>query len=484
MSDSPTPPNDDTSLAREPTTYAPVYLTVPDGSGYGDARSLIGRRPVLDSDEAETTDYTLTLDDHALFSGLPRTGKTSPLQNVARALHEDHDYSYLHLFDDGRNEAAMSSLPATNPGIVDTLDDFDMEPTGMDMEVFIPATESMPDYLPSNFTPFTLSHTDVPDAYRDTATWDVLSEAGIISESGADTNIAIEEVVADNDRAASLFLDSDALPSDVSAGRVRIALADVWLESIYRARDQDPRLPRVTVALDGLRIAAPHRLDDHHPCPDVTRSLRETVYKTLVQGGSRRVSLLAATSDFTELYKPVRENFSSRFIFRSSVSSLDAGTVLPDATKHQIKNLESGTAAVTVDRGTVWPVDLAPAPFSIGDADNHWRDDYGRAAGARIGQATYPDGHPVRDADWWIDVAETEVTRDRLPEVGEWFLLPQDFDTDDPPLSMRVDEDGEKTQFLEREIVEDTLRWGRSEDASDCYPLVATEELVGRVAKR
>jgi hypothetical protein len=262
-----------------------------------------------------------------------------------------------------------------------------------------------------------------------------LAGKGLIAGSEATTNLDIVDLVSDAETAAVLCCNF--LP-DGQEG-LKYTIMDLWLRLVYRARDKHPRLPRVVLEIRELKNIAPTNnvLGERHR--DAIKTLRQTIFFLSTQGGSRRIMMLGSTQKLNDVYKPVRSNMATKILLQlgeEEVETLDRAHNFSDEMKRQLKEFSIGQGMIIAGGQAYWPIEFRGAPCGLGLGDQHWRDRYGVAYGARIREQQragwYPRG---RDApgrpDWWVDANTGDVYRTveaGPPDVGEWYLLPQDVE--------------------------------------------------------
>lgn len=153
---------------RDMSRYAPVRFESIDEPGartQSDPPTPVGRRRVGSDAEGDIEDYSVEIPhkscDHVLAIALPRRGKDSTLASLGMNLKNEHQYSYFSVFDDGRMETPMLAVPSDDEDIQQSLAEMGQEPEAMDAEVFVPRMSGVPDQLPANFRPFTISIGDL-----------------------------------------------------------------------------------------------------------------------------------------------------------------------------------------------------------------------------------------------------------------------------------------------------------------------------------
>lgn len=262
-----------------------------------------------------------------------------------------------------------------------------------------------------------------------------LAGKGLIAGSEATTNLDIVDLVADNETAAVLCCNF--LP-DGQEG-LKYTIMDLWLRLVYRARDKHPRLPRVVLEIRELKNIAPTNnvLGERHR--DAIKTLRQTIFFLSTQGGSRRIMMLGSTQKLNDVYKPVRSNMATKILLQlgeEEVETLDRAHNFSDEMKRQLKEFGIGQGMIIAGGQAYWPIEFRGCPSGLGLGDQHWRDRYGLAYGARVREEDragwYPRG---RDApgrpDWWVDANTGDVyatVEAGPPDIGQWYLLPQDVE--------------------------------------------------------
>jgi hypothetical protein len=507
------------SSITDKSQYAPVYLesiTEPSARSVSDP-TPIGRRRIAHDDPSGPSAREVVIPhqscDHILAVALPRSGKDSTLTSLALNLQREHGYSFFSILDDGRMETPMVSIPADEDAILDSLDRFGQSPQAMNAEVYVPAMEGLPDALPANFRPFTISidsltpnlilrlagvttsdatceqlikkaldetlnnsgavhellsrlngysegvtanieWTEVHDTGGTTTTEDYttqyeigrekalkqaaqrlaqLAGEGLIASPSAATNIDMPTLIADQDTATVLccnFLNS-------SHASLKYTIMDLWLRLIYRARDTNPRLPRVCLGIRELKNVAPSKLADVR-YRDAIKTLRQTIFFLSTQGGSRRILLLGSTQKLNDVYKPVRTNMATKLLLRlgeEEIETLDRSYHFSREQKRQLSEFSIGMGMVMAGGDAYWPIEFRGAPCGLGLGDQHWLDRYGKAWGARVRQSAGDNWQQTHgNAAWWVHTktATTYAPENRPPRIGdiysEWYLLPQDFD--------------------------------------------------------
>lgn len=466
------------------TAYAPVQMQeieTPGAATSVETPTPIGRHRVGNDDLDNLEDHRVVIPhqscEHILVAGLPRVGKDSVVASIGKNLKDEHGYSYVSVHDDGRMETPMLSIPNDENRMQNVLEKFDQTPEGVDSEVFVPATGDLPEYLPANFRPFTLSRDALPpslftqgDLERQDAL-DLLSDHGVLAPDEAETALDMQEVIANNERAAVLccsFIDIDyRKPEDLEQfGKLKYTLMDLWLRLVYHVRDENPRLPRVCLEARDLDTMAPSRLQDSS-APETIKGLRRSATRIATEGGSRGILMVSSTSEYTGVYGPVRENIPTKVLMRCSedtVEPLDNIYNFSDGQKRALSSFNRGEGTLITDGKTHRPpvIEFRPSPTGLGIGDLQWRDRYGRAWGARVRMG----GYESVDANWWTPVRNPSGHSAGVPEVGDWYLVSEDFPENTDPED--VDED------LVAEVLEDR----RAEGVYSNLSLVPTNDLL------
>lgn len=471
-----------TESVKDTTAYAPAFLEDAEaGPDEEPAGPPVGRYRL--AVEEVTPDHSIEIPheagEHIFVAGSPRSGKDSALVSIGKALKDVHGYSYFSILDDGRMETPLLATPTSDPDMEEALAKFDQQPAGMNVDVFVPSTDSLPDELPGNFRPFTIgidslstslllrlggvedadlsldsTVTDTRDqavsgsgdpedlisglesaAERQVENQDPLSsiadrlrtlvDAGVVASTSAETNVDMAEVIENQERGAVLccnFLEQDQ-------EALKYTITDLWLRLIYQARDEDFSLPRVCLEIRGLDNLAPARLSDV-AYPGEVQWVRETIYLLSVQGGSRRVLMLGSASNPSGVHQPVRSNMATKIVLRlggSEVELLDKTFSFTSQQKKQIQNYDRGTGMLIIGGDCYSPIQFRPAPCGWGAPGEPWLDEYGRAAGARV---LSTESDTELSSQWWVDLADCQVNRATdvtAPVPGQWYLTAADF---------------------------------------------------------
>lgn len=256
-----------------------------------------------------------------------------------------------------------------------------------------------------------------------------LAAEGLITSPKAATNLDMKGLIADQERAAVLccnFLGAGLEP-------LKYVIMDLWLRLIYQARDQNPRLPRVCIEVRELKNIAPSKMADVRYKADI-KTLRQTIFFLTTQGGSRRILLLGSTQKWNDVYKPVRSNIAIKVLLQlgeDEIDTLDKTHHFSWEQQRQLAEFNIGQGMVISEGKPDWPIELRGAPCGLGLGDRHWRDRYGVAWGARVREHETDSWKGDEPAEWWVDVVDLSVynlKEDGKPDIGNWFLLPEDLE--------------------------------------------------------
>ena len=256
-----------------------------------------------------------------------------------------------------------------------------------------------------------------------------LAAEGLIASPSAATNLDVPELIRNQERAAVLccnFLGGGLEP-------LKFVIMDLWLRLIYKARDQNPRLPRVCIEIRELKNIAPSKMGDVRYKSDI-KTLRQTIFFLTTQGGSRRILLLGSTQKWNDVYKPVRSNFAIKVLLQlgeDEIDTLDDTHHFSWDQKQQLSEFSIGQGMFLAEGSADWPLELRGAPCGLGLGDRHWRDRYGVAWGARVREHQHDSWRGDDDPEWWVNVVDLSVhdIDETKPEIGEWYLFPEDLET-------------------------------------------------------
>lgn len=266
---------------------------------------------------------------------------------------------------------------------------------------------------------------------------------GLIEDKGADTNLDMADVLSRQEAVA--VLNCNFLEEGNEA--LRFTIMDLWMQLIWRARDQNSRLPRVALEVRELKNIAPSKLTDTKYSSEA-KATRQTLFKIASQGGSRRVLLVGSTQKINDVYKAIRSNMATKIILRNDdegVNTLADNYHFSQEQRRQIKNFKKGQGMILEPGARHWPVQFAGARCGLGDGDRDWLDRYGLAWGARVRESPHDKWQSRHSPDWWVETNALEVVEDEIPDPGEWFLLDEDFP------------DGVGPADVDRDLVDDVL---------------------------
>jgi hypothetical protein len=301
-----------------------------------------------------------------------------------------------------------------------------------------------------------------------------LAGEGLLAGRDAATNIDMERMIANNEKATVLCCNF------LGQGRetLKYLIIDLWLQLIFQTVDDNSRLPRVCLEIRELKALAPSKNADVR-WKDAVKDLKQTLFFLSTQGGSRRILLLGSTQKLNDVYKSIRTNMATKVLLQlgeEEIDTLDDSYNLRPEQKRQLKEFGIGKGMIISSEGMVWPVELRGAPCGLGDGDRHWLDQYATAFGARVREEKLkhePDQIKAQDrqwrykhsaAEWWVEVPTGKVsTMQNTPNIGvpysTWYLLSTDFPDDFDAL------DPENTETIPESTIREVLRERRP------YPL-------------
>lgn len=243
----------------------------------------------------------------------------------------------------------------------------------------------------------------------------LIAAEGLIRGPKAETNLDMTEVIEANESVA--VLDTNFVDDSIG-----FLLTNLWLELVWKARDQNPSFPRVALEIREIKNLAPSKVSDAK-YSRIIKSLKQTLFKISSQGGSRRIMMIASTQRLKDLYKSVRANMPLKILLQideEKIRSLEAaGYSFRPETKHSLREMPTGWGMfISPATGKEWPINWRPARCALGVGDLNWRDRYGRAAGFRVYRGSSAP-------DTWIN-PEGDRIRDENPSLGGWYLTPED----------------------------------------------------------
>ncbi len=311
----------------------------------------------------------------------------------------------------------------------------------------------------------------------------LLAGEGLIGDPGATTNLDIQEEFS-KDRVAVLncnFLEDRNEP-------LKFVILNLWLRLIFRARDDNPRLPRAALEIRELKDIAPSVLANSKFQEEI-KALQSTIYEIATRGGSRRVMMLGSTQKLNDIYKPVRTNMPVKILLQlgeEEIMSLDRIYNFTDRQEKQLKEFEVGQGMLIHNGDKHWPIQWRPARCGLGLGDETWRDRYGTHWGGRVIKSQQQLEQWRRenaDRDRYINARTGRLKvlnpDDGLePDLGEWFLFVDDI-VDHVPVTFDSD-DLEPPQAVDQRIVETALEARREAE----IPSDLSLERVDRVTER
>lgn len=244
----------------------------------------------------------------------------------------------------------------------------------------------------------------------------LLAAEGLLRDTDSDIALDMREIIADQSSVA-------VLNANVVNDSLKYLLTDLWLQLIYRARDEHPRLPRVALEVRELKELAPSKLGDSAHS-HIVKSLQQTFFFLSSQGGSRRILILGSTQKVNDVYKPVRGNMPIKILLQlgpEKISTLEnAGYSFTHDQREELREMPTGWGMLLNLGDWTWPIQWCGAQCGLGIGDIPWRDRYGEAAGYRVAS------RHTRPSEW-IDVTGERVD-DRTPDPGEWYLRVEDVE--------------------------------------------------------
>lgn len=254
----------------------------------------------------------------------------------------------------------------------------------------------------------------------------LLASEGLLQDAGADTNLEMREVLADQEHVA--VLNSNFLPEGDE--HLKYLLENVWLRLINKQRDKNPWLPRVALEIREIKELAPSSLN-RAKYSHIAKSLRQTLFHLSSQGGSRRIMILGSTQYLRDVFLPVRGNMPIKILLKmgeEKISILEgAGFSFSAEARYQLKSFDPGWGMLLMPDGKTWPINFSGPRCALSLGDLEWRDRYGLAMGFRVQHSRTSTADAWHhDADHWFD---HEGRRHASPpDRQDWFLLPEDLD--------------------------------------------------------
>ncbi|WP_227132352.1 hypothetical protein [Halorubellus salinus] len=283
----------------------------------------------------------------------------------------------------------------------------------------------------------------------------LLASEGLLADAGAETNLEMREVLADQEHVA--VLNSNFLPDGEE--HLKYLIENVWLRLISYERDEHPNLPRVAVGLREIKELAPSTLN-RTKYSHIVKSLRQTLLTLSSQGGSRRILLIGSTQYLRDVYLPIRGNMPIKVLLKmgeEKISVLEnAGFDFSYEQRQQLKSFPTGWGMLMEPEGKTYPINWRGPRCALGLGDMEWLDRYGLAMGFRVQHgATSTAERWHHDAEEFVD--QDGVRRDAPPERQEWYLLPSDLEA----LGVEVDGD------VSEEALLDVLKERREHDVPE-----------------
>ncbi len=287
----------------------------------------------------------------------------------------------------------------------------------------------------------------------------MLAGEGLIANSGEETNLNIEAELAAQDRVAVLncnFLEprNEAL---------KYIILNLWLRLIFRARDENSRLPRALLEIRELKDICPSVMANAQYNKEV-KALRNTIYEIATRGGSRRILMLGSTQKLNDVYKAVRTNMPVKILLQlgeEEIMTLDRSYDFTPKQQEELTKFDPGWGMLLNDGEAHYPIQWRGARCGLGLGDEHWRDRYGKAWGARVRQG-FRDGWKTRhrDSDYWVNtqtgvVNAIDIPNDEIPELGQWHLTLEDIRRHVP--ATLAFEEIEASDTIDRRLTDTTL---------------------------
>jgi len=288
---------------------------------------------------------------------------------------------------------------------------------------------------------------------------------GLIEDKGAETNLDMEAILERQEKVA--VLNCNFLEDGNEA--LRFTIMDLWMNLIWRARDQNSRLPRVALEVRELKNIAPSKLGDAKYSSEA-KATRQTLFEIASQGGSRRVLLVGSTQKINDVYKAIRSNMATKILLKNDdegINTLADNYRFSQEQRYQIKDFSKGQGMIIEPADRHWPVEFSGARCGLGDGDRDWLDRYGLAWGARVRESPHDNWRRRMSFDWWVNTNTGEVVTGRIPDPGEWFLLDADFPED-------VDRDD-----VDEVLVEDVLQERREFEIPSDLSLQDVSGIIG-----
>jgi len=245
---------------------------------------------------------------------------------------------------------------------------------------------------------------------------------GVIRDRGAETNIDMQAVIADQERVAAL----NANHVDDSLKHLCVL---IWLELIWQARGENPDLPRVALEAREIKNLAPSKLSDVK-YTSIAQGLQQIFYLYSSQGSARRIMMLGSVQKLRDLYKSIRSNMDIMILLKIKSEKInELQFSFSREERSQIRGMKQGWGMI-VGGGEednrpekVYPVNFSGARCGLGFGDVGWMQRYAAAAGWRVADGT-------EDLNAWVnghgDRVKPGDDGDETLEPGDWYLRTRD----------------------------------------------------------
>lgn len=285
---------------------------------------------------------------------------------------------------------------------------------------------------------------------------------GIIRDRGADTNIDMEAVIEDQGRVAAL----NANHVDDSLKHLCVL---IWLELIWKARGENPDLPRVALEAREIKNLAPSKLSDVK-YTSIAQGLQQIFYLYSSQGSARRIMMLGSVQKIRDLYKSIRSNMDIMILLKlksEKINEIQFSFSMEE--RSTIQSMQQGWGMIAGGGESdnrpskVYPINFAGARCGLGFGDISWMARYAAASGWRVSDGTEDvgewinghgdrvsaedDGEALEAGDWWLhtrDVSDYESLQDCL----------QDRMRDGMPETVQLHDPGAGVEEIDMELVQ------------------------------
>jgi hypothetical protein len=284
----------------------------------------------------------------------------------------------------------------------------------------------------------------------------------LIADPGAETNLDIVEEFTHQERVA--VLNCNFLKPRNEG--LKFVVLNLWLRLIFRARVEQPRLPRAALEIRELKDIAPSVLGNSKYKKEV-KALQSTIYEIATRGGSRRILMLGSTQKLNDVYKPVRTNMPVKILLQlgeEEIMTLDRAYNFYPEQRDQLTEFSVGQGMLMTNGEAHWPIQWRGARCGLGLGDETWRDRYAEAWGARVIKnhsqlSTWKReraDHEVHINARTGRVKPVDISNDTHPDLGEWFLLVEDLF--EPVQAAIRGGDIEPPEKIDRRLVETALK--------------------------